>query len=349
MTLHYWLARLGQRIQWSWLRVIGAISFFPLGLGIVVWPTATLIYVLVFLLLLLTFIQPYVALILTFLCIGFQGSGFQYYFQGWSWVVPGYTVPVLFGLTAWSAARIAGIIEPHRSTTLDLPLLVLWVTGLLALTWSRYWFDGVHVLVMHTTSYALFLLISLNCRAPVQAISLYWVWWGLGLVMVGIIITSFFTGYAYSQYLTENLKFFSVLNQADGSRNSFHGTMSVTKGVTFVMNHAIFCALAIIGTRKNRWAITIAWSSIVAFLFVHLLTQSRLELVGLCLGWAVFVYLMPQWWESKLQKSTYAFITLAAGLMLTLAVLHTFFNLTEFVARFTGREATLPGTPFSAA
>jgi hypothetical protein len=335
--------------KWTWNQWLGTFLLMFLGWLNLMWPLPALALLLSLLLVCLILIRPYIAIVLTTMLMGFCCINIQYTYHQFGWALSLFNFTAFLGLLCWCAARAAGLVPPYQATTLDLPLAIFWLSGVIALLWSQWWYDGVNIVLTNTFSYVCFLLISVLHTTPRQTERLFWLWFWLGSLTIVTTIATFFFGYSIRQQLFDNVYFSLNISQFTGSRGSLGGTMVAAKAIAGVMNLSIFCGLALMYTRTRRWSRRLIFISVLGMLFIHLLTISRLEVMGLFFGWLTFVYLQPQWRQISIRKHFTMLLSALAILLALIAMLGIFYDLNELLARTLSQEYTVRGYRFSAA
>lgn len=335
--------------KWTWNQWLGTFLLMFLGWLNLMWPLPALALLLSLLLVGLIILRPYIALGLTIILIGFSSISINCVYEQFGWGFSLFNVTAFLGLLCWCAARGAGLAPPYQTTTLDLPLAIFWLSGVISLSWSPYWkIDGLQIVFFNTLSYVFFLLICALHTTPRQTESLFWLWFWLGTLTIVTTIPTFFFSYGMRDpiklfdgvYLTLNIM------QYTGRRATLVGTVGVPKAIAGVMNISIFCGLALMYTQTRRWSRRLIFISVLGMLFIHFLTISRLEVMGLFFGWLTFVYLQPQWRPNRIWKHFKMLVAALAVLLTVIAMLAIFYDADEILARSLGQEGMLSGYRF---
>jgi hypothetical protein len=334
----------------SWNKWLGGLALISLGGLILIWPLPSLICLAALIMLAGFLIRPYAALIATILLIGFECFTLHYlsaeYSHGYGLV---YFIGPL-GLLCWGLARLAGVTPPYKSTKLDLPLAVCCITGAISLSWSRYWLDGLHIVIFTILSYSIYLLISALNSKPRDLERLFWLYFGLGNLTVILTVATFFFGYSKLYFLFDHFYFSINILQFKGTRHTLTGVMGVAKAISGILNVSIFCGLTLLCTRVRRSSKGLIFISLLAMLFIHTLTLSRLETMGLFFGWLTFAYLNPQWRNARIPRHLLVAASFLVVILGLLVMLSSFYNVSELLARLAGQEDAIPsaGYRFSA-
>jgi hypothetical protein len=338
-------------LRWSWHQWLAGLLLILLGCLNLIWPLPTLMLSVALILLVLFLIRPYLVLLTIIFLIGFECIGIEYTFLpriDALGTTPFYLMSVL-GLLCWGMARAAGLTEPYQSTSLDLPLFIFWLTGLVALLWTSSWIDGITLVVFHTMSYCLYLLISALNTTPPKVERLFWLLFGLGNLTILTTFATFFFGYKELIHLTDNITLSITIFKFDGTRGSLSGTMRVAKAISGIFNVSIFCGLGLLYTRTSTRARLLIFLSVLVMVFLHTLTLSRAETMGLIVGWLAFVHLNEEWRYARVRQYLYMLVTALGIVLVLIAMLGIFYHLEEFMARSAGQEYTVGGYRFSAA
>jgi hypothetical protein len=337
------------RLQPPWSSGAGLFFLILLAGLQLIWPIPTLIWSLALAIGCLCLIRPYFALALAILLMSFECVRLEY-------AIPGnivYSLPIFFilivvGLVCWYFSYLAGLATSYPSTTLDLPLAIFWISSLIAVLWSNYFYNGIGVIILHTAGYSLFLLIcALNTNTN-HVERLFLLLFVVGLLVVITTIASFFFEYKIQYILTDNISIQTAIRQFKGVRVSLTGFMGHAKAIVLMLDNTIILGLGLMCTRTSRWSRVCIYLGILAMLFIHILTLSRVDTVALFCGWLTFVYLHPQWRPKMLRQHFYMTVSVLIVFIALFTVLSVFFAGGELVARFTGTEQTLPGYRFSA-
>jgi len=198
-------------------------------------------------------------------------------------------------------------------------------------------------------SYCLFLLISALNDTPQLVERLLWLCFLLGNIIIVSTIVSFFLGFEFSFQLSDIFSIGMRVSKFVGTRASLTGTMPVPKAIACVLNDTIFCGLALLCTRTRRDARVLILMSLLGMLFIHLLTLSRIEAMGLVFGWLTFVHLNPQWRGTRIRQHLWMALATLGVIVALVVFLSTFYNLNELMARSLSQEESLRGYRFSAA
>lgn len=339
--------------KWTWNQWLGTFLLMFLGWLNVMWPLPALALLLSLLLVCLILLCPYIALVLTIILIGFSCISINFADESFGLSLPIFNFTAFLGLLGWYAARAAGLAPPYQTTTLDLPLAIFCLSGVIALLWSPYWkTDGLHIVLFNTFSYFLFLLICALHTTPRQAERLFWLLFWLGILTIVTTIATFFFSYRIRESISYFDNVYLTLNiaQYTGTRTSLVGTVGGgAKAIAGILNISIFCGLALMYTRTSRWSRRLIFISVLGMLFIHFLTMSRLEMMGLFFGWLTFVYLHPQWQSISIRKHFTMLVVTLTVVLAVIAMLAVFYDLTEFLARSQSQEYSVQGYRFSAA
>jgi len=277
------------------------------------------------------------------LLMGFEGLTLNYSgFLGYNYGYGLFYYMGTLGLICWCLARSVGITPPYQSTTLDLPLAIIVISGACALVWSRYWNDGLHVVLYTIMSYFMYLLISALNTTPRKIERLFWWFFVLGIITVVATVSTFFFGFFQSYKFSDNISFTIRIVQFVGTRISLTGTMgAAAKAIACLLNISIFCSLTLLCTQVRRSSRLLIFAALLAMLFIHFMTLSRLEAMGLFWGWLMFAYLNPKWREARMPRHLLmaaSFVTMAIAVLIMFS---TCFNVSELFARATGQEQTV--------
>ena len=169
----------GLKGNWSPWIAVGCL--IVLGCLQLIWPLPTLLWSITALLLGIITIRPYFALVLAIFFMSFRIINIIY-------IIPGlvlysfnfFFLFIIFGLFSWCFSCLAGYAKPYQSTSLDLPLAIFWITGVISLSWSKYvYIAGFGIVLWHTLGYILFLFIVALNSTYKQIEKLFWLlfWW----------------------------------------------------------------------------------------------------------------------------------------------------------------------------
>ena len=115
-----------------------------------------------------------------------------------------------------------------------------------------------------------------------------------------------------------------------------------------MLDHTIFIGLGLMCTRTSPWSRVFIYLGIMSMLFIHTLTQSRVDTTGLFFGWLTFVYLNPQWRPKMLRQHLYMVVSVLIIFITLFVILSALYDNAELIARATGSESTIRGYPFGA-
>jgi hypothetical protein len=332
---HFWS-------NWEWPQWLGVTGLIFLGCLNLIWPLPVLILSAALLVLLCCLIRPYAALVLTIFLFAFEGFSLVYATGTYVLALgPGYYMGLL-AFFCWCAARLAGLTAAFETTTLDLPLIILYITCIIALLWTPYLREGLPIVVLLTFCYALYIVIcGLNSTAR-DLEKLFWLWYGLGIFVVIASISTFFFGWSNYFPLSDHFYFGVSITQFKGTRESFKGFMGVPKATATLLNISIFCGLSLLCTRVRRSSKILIFAGILSMLFIHFLAISRIEAIGLFLGWLTFATLNPQWHNLRIRRQLTMAVTVLAVFLVVMVFLSAFYavGVTELFARAIGQEQT---------
>jgi len=326
--------------NWTWNQWLGGIFLVFLGCLNLIWPFPTLILIASLLVLVLFLISPYIALVIATLLIIVESFSLAYLSAEYG---VGYGLShyaALIGVLCWGVARLAGVTPPYQSTTLDLPLAVLYVTCVIGLLWTPYLQDGFNIVFSFTMSASFYVLISALNSTPKHLENLFWLWFVLGIITVITVFASFFFGF-YKLYRLSDYFFFVVnFTQFKGNRESLRAAVGGPKAIACILNMAIFCGLSLLCTRVRRSSEVLIYLGLLVILFFHILTLSRYETMGLLLGWFTFASLNPQWRNQRMRKHVLMVASYVIVFLALLFMLNSFYSSKELFARLIGQEQT---------
>ncbi|MFZ5447741.1 MAG: hypothetical protein ACOZFS_03780 [Thermodesulfobacteriota bacterium] len=328
--------------NWTWNQWLGGLFLIFLGCLNLIWPVPILVLVVSLLVVLCFLMWPYAALVAATFLIGFDGITIAYFYKLFGY---GYGIcyfMAVFGLLCWCTARLAKITPPYQSTTLDLPLAIFAISCVIAVLWSAFPQDGVHVAIYTTMGYCLYLLISALNYKPQHLERLFWLWFLLGILTVLTTFSTFFFALIKSYHIYDQLYFRIYITQFDGTRVTLNGTMGAgAKAIAALLDVSILCGLTLYCTQVRRNLRLLILAGILIMLFVHFMTLTRLETMCLFLGWLTFVHLNPQWRNHRIRPHLWA----AASVLVIFVALLVMFNLlagaSELFARALGQEQTV--------
>ncbi len=332
---------LSERRLNQWLGVLALIGLSCLNL---IWPLATMILLIALVMLLCFILRPYVALLITIFLMAFQSFSLTYVYPKFNPGASLFLFMAFLGLLCWCVARLAKVTPPYQFTTIDTPLIVFYFTGIFALLWTPYLFDGLKILLTTTLCYSLYLLISALNNTFRDLKRLYWLFFGLGNLVVITTIASFFferIGASAIHNLTDSIAVSTFVKQFTGSRETVWGTIGGPKAIATLMDFCIFCGLTLFCTRERRSSKILVFLSIFAMLFIHFLTISRIETAGLLLGWLTFVYLNPQWRHKRIRAHFMMLCTVFAVLLALIVMLSSFYTTKYLFARSLVQEQSV--------
>jgi len=159
--------------------------------------------------------------------------------------------------------------------------------------------------------------------------------------MIVTVFASFFFSFLFVHNFFGIFDLTLRVSQYNGMRTSLTGFMPAAKAIASVLNQTIFCSLALLCTRTRRSSQWLIGIPLLGMLFIHTLTLSRIESVGLLCGWLVFVQLNPQWRHRKIRQHLWMVGAVIGVLVALIAMLTTFYELTELMARSASQEQTL--------
>jgi hypothetical protein len=331
------------RQNWDhWLGTLIIIILCGLSL---IWPWQSLIILFFGVTLLFFLIRPYAVLTLSIFLIAFECISLNFILWPTFEVgIPLHLSISAFGLLCWSYSRLAKVSPPFQSTTLDLPLFFLVVTIFPALLWTPYFGDGVRILIATAFCYALYLLIVALNNTFDDLKRLFWLCFALGILVVLTTISTFFfkiTGEAAFHRFTDSFFITTFVKQFTGTRESLSGTMVGPKAVVTAIDLGIFCALTLFCTEERRTPRILLFLGLFILIFFHFLTISRLDTIGLFLGWLTFAYLNPQWRHKRIKAHLMMLSTVTAAILALLLFLNSFYTTKYFFARFGVQEQTV--------
>jgi hypothetical protein len=328
----------------TWNRWLGGLALIGLGWLNLIWPLPTLILLISLVMLGCFLIRPSFALIITIFLMGFQSISLTYLFPKFSLGASIFYFMAFVGLLCWCVARLAGVTPPYQSTTLDLPLAVLCVTGVIALLWTPYLFDGFKIVFATILCYPVYFLISALNTTPRDLKRLFWLFFWLGNLTIITTVASFFfgiTGSSAIHHLTDTLTLTTMVTKFTGTRESVGGIIGGPKAIATLIDFSIFCGLTLLCTRDSRRVKVFVYLSVLGMLFIHFLTISRIETIGLLLGWITFAYLNPQWEHKKIRAYLIMVASILAVLLTLLVMLASFYSAKYLIARTLIKEQTV--------
>jgi hypothetical protein len=338
LSRHY-----GSRFQfdWTWHQMLGGALLIFLGWLTLIWPLPLLIVLAALLVLLFFLIRPYAAIVIATLLIAVETFSLMFVLDRYRFVYGPCYFMASFGLLCWIPARLAGITPPYESTTIDAPLLVLFVTLVIALLWTPFFNDGLQITFFTIMSYSFYLLICAMNSTPQHLERLFWLWFWLGILIIITTFSTCFFSYLNSIPIFDNLYLVINIAQYDGTRITLKGMGACAKGIAGVLNVSIICGLTLLCTQVRRISKIFIFIALMAMLFLHLLTMSRLETICLLFGWIAFAYLNPQWRNNRIRQHLRAGACVLIVLLAMLAMLTTFYNANELLARVIAEEQTV--------
>ncbi len=335
----------------NWNQWFGIIALIGLGWVNLIWPLTSLILLILLVILLCFLIRPYVALTLTIFLIGFQSFSLFYVYPKFNSAAPISLVMGFLGLLCWCVARLAKVTAPFQATTIDLPLMIFYITNIIALLWTPYLLDGLTIVLQTTLGYSLYLLICALNNTPRDLKRLYWLFFGVGnLVVITTFVTFSFsiTGTSAIHHLTDSIQLVTFVKQFTGSRETLGGTIGGAKAIATIVDFAIFCGLTLFCTLERRFSKVLIFVGIFVLLFIHFLTISRIETSVLLLTWLTFAYLNPQWRHKRIKAHLMMIATVSAVLLALFIMLSSLYSTKYLVGRFLVKEQTV-GYKFSGA
>jgi len=328
--------------NWTWSNWLGVSFLILLGCLIPIWPLPLLILSAILLFLLGSLVRPSVAIVIAILLLGFECIGLGYLAIDQSYVFGLNYYIGLVGFLCWCVARLAGVTPPYQSTTLDLPLAIFVVSCIISLLWSNYPQDGLTIIISLVMSYCMYLLISALICTPRDLQRFFWLWFALGnIIVIGHIATSFCSDYLNHFNIYGNFSLVISLTQFKGTRETLKGFVGTAKATAALLNVAILCGLPLICTRVRPLSKVLIYLSLLGMLFIQFLSVSRLEMIGLFLGWLAFAHLNPQWRNARTRHHLLMMVSVVVVFLAVLTVLSTFyFGSTELFARLFAQEQT---------
>lgn len=207
----------------------------------------------------------------------------------------------LLALISWAVGRLTRLYPPLvHSNTVDLPLLIIGLSGWVTLLWTPYLSDGITQQINCLQGLIIYFAITRLIKTPKQVESTCKVWLFLGLCMVAIFVMTIFVNIKpFPPYweILEGRVFLRSLKivQYQGFRDTIAGISVGSKHLSSLITIAIPLTVALLYNQKRVLVRRLIQVSIVLMLTLQILTLSRVDLVSLAGGWLAFVYLTPAW------------------------------------------------------
>jgi hypothetical protein len=241
------------------------------------------------------------------------------------------TLVFVLSLSFWGLGRLTKLYPPlPHSNTLDLPVLVLGLSGWISLLWSPFFFDGINQQVVCLQGLISYFTITRLIQTPRQVEAIFKLWFWAGLFLVAMFIVSLFCNIepfdSYWRLFDGNMSIRSLsIPQYEGTRETLTGLANRPKHLSAMLSIAIPFTVVRLFVEKRRLAQRVIQIVLLALLTLQLLTHSRVDLAGLLVGWLTFVYLMPALRRNFLRYQLYMMGFVSLAFVLTALFLANFY------------------------
>jgi hypothetical protein len=237
----------------------------------------------------------------------------------------------LLALISWLMGRLTRLYPPLlHSNTVDLPMLIIGLSGWITLLWSPYLVDGITQQINCLQGLIIYFAITrlITTTKQVEAMSKFWFF--LGLCMVAIFILSLFINFnpfPPDFEIIEGRLFLRPLNipQYEGVRDTIVGISPGPKHLSSLITVAIPLSVAFLYNAKQIILRRFIQISIVLMLTLQVLTFSRVDLVASAGGWLAFVYLMPAWRKNFVRYQLFMITMFIIAFLTAFLLLSTFY------------------------
>lgn len=243
----------------------------------------------------------------------------------------------------WGGGRLAGLYPaPSYVNTLDLPVIVVLLSGLISVVWTPYPFDGINLQIKGFLSLVMYFAIVrfIQTTGQVESIVKFWVFAGI-FIVVTFMLTFFIS-------FTINVSWFweifgGRLTLREITIAQYEGTIATTGGfsggsklISPSLTIAIPLTVAFLCNQKRVLMRRFLQVAILLMLTLQILTMSRTDLAGLGLGWLVFVGIMPNWRPHFIRYQLFMAAFVALAMTICISLLLTFYphNFGEFNQRY---------------